>query len=78
MDNNSNVKQKNRKNKLLRKMILGVFISLLFVSSVDIILWAMGALNTTMNIIIATVVSLIFVLSVEVILWNGGIFDSRK
>lgn len=75
MDNNSNIEQKNR---LSLRMILGVLISLLFVLSVDMILWAIGALNTTMNVVIATFVSLVFVLSVGVILWKGGIFDSKK
>lgn len=78
MDKNSNVEQKNRKNRLSWKMILGVFISLLFVLSVDMILWIIGALNTTMNFTIATFVSLVFVLSVGVILWKGGIFDGKK
>lgn len=78
MDNNSNVGQKNKKSRLFWRMILGVFFSLLFVLSVDMILWAIGTLNTTMNIIIATFVSLLFVLSVGVILWNGGIFDGKK
>lgn len=78
MDNNLNAGQKNKKNSLSLRMILGVFISVLFVFSVNIILWAVGVLNTTMNIIIAAIVSLIFVLSVEVILWNKGISGSRK
>lgn len=76
MDSNSNVEQKNRKNRL--RLILGVFVSLLFVLSVDMLLWAIGSLNTTMSVIIATFVSLLVVLSVGVILWNGGIFGGKK
>ncbi len=70
MDSNSNIEQKNRKRRL--RLVLGVLISLLFVLSVDMILWAIGSLNTTMSVIIATFVSLLFVLSVGVILWKRG------
>lgn len=76
MDRNSNIEQKNRKRRL--RLILGVFISVLFVLTVDMILWAIGSLNTTMSVIIATTVSLLFVLSVGVILRNSGIFDGKK
>lgn len=77
MNNNSNVEQK-KKNRFSWRMIFGIFIGLLFVLSVDMILWGIGALNTTMNAIIATFVSLAFVLSVGIILWNGGIFHGKK
>lgn len=78
MNNNSDVGQKNRKNRLSWRMILGVFISLLFALSVDMILWIIGALDTTMNFIAATFVSLVFVLSVGVILWRGRTFVGKK
>lgn len=76
MDSNSNIEQKNRKRRL--RLVLGVLISLLFVLSVDMILWAIGSLNTTMSVIIAILVNLLFVLSVGVILWNRGIHDGRE
>lgn len=77
MNNTFNIEQSKRK-KTVQRMVLGVLVSLLFVFSLDAILWAVGALGTTITVRMVVVLNFIFVLLSEVILWVIGFWRNAK
>lgn len=77
MKNNLYV-EKNKKNKLSWRIILGVIVSLLLVFSVDVILWAIGVLGTTKRGILLVFLELIFVFSMGTILWAIEFWNNNK
>ncbi len=75
MNNNLN---SGKKKKRLYRMVLGVVFSLLFALCADIILWAIGALGTTITIKYVILLNLIFVSLIVVILWAIGFCGKGK
>ncbi len=58
MNNNSN---DNQKTRVKRRIVLCIIVSLLFLVSVNGILWTIGVINTTTDINIAILASSLFV-----------------
>lgn len=58
MNNNSN---DNQKTRVKRRIVLCIIVSLLFLISVNGILWTIGVINTTKDIIVAILASSVFV-----------------
>ena len=58
MNNNSN---DNQKTRVKRRIVLCIIVSLLFLISVNGILWTIGVINTTKDIIVAILASSLFV-----------------
>lgn len=58
MNNNSN---HNQNTRIIRRIVLCIIVSLLFLISVNGILWTIGVINTTKDINIAILASSVFV-----------------
>ena len=67
MNNNFNI-ERIKKKKMAKHMILGAILSLLLGFCMDVILWAIGALGTTINVGQVLLMNLIFVFLFEAIL----------
>ena len=76
MNNNSN---DNQKTRVKRRIVLCIIVSLLFLVSVNGILWTIGVINTTTDINIAILASSVFVyLVVGAILLCVRVMDNKK
>lgn len=77
MNNNFNI-DKNKNKKPALRMLLGAIVSLFLVVCVDIILWAIGGLGTTISVWLLLLLNLVFVFSIEVILWVVEFWTTSK
>lgn len=77
MNNNFNI-DKNKNKKTALRMLLGAIVSFFLVVCVDVILWAIGGLGTTISVWLVLLLNLVFVFSIEVILWAIGFWGTRK
>ncbi len=76
MNNNLN---DNQKTRVKRRIILCIIVSLLFLISVNGILWTIGVINTTKDIIFAILASSVFVyLVVGAILLCVRVMNNKK
>lgn len=76
MNNNLN---DNQKTRVKRRIVLCIIVSLLFLISVNGILWTIGVINTTKDIIFAILASSVFVyLVVGAILLCVRVMNNKK